>query len=288
MGNYIFVCDTDLYLKLRMGIVLSAKANLELHALEQEYLAELIRLIDLRGGSATIFRWEHFVDGIKGLMRGNTLPIISLDDVLGHDLGDLLHINSVVDISQQPYGRTTQPRIGYSGLEEQAKQLAAKYGNVEVSLFDDDVVTGNTILQSADLLRKYGITVNKVFTGGATAAGLDKLNSKGIEVIALSKEPILEFDEVRNFLCDGRVIDKSKLDLTFSAAADRIYSPIWDMLRERSYFSGSQLAIRKLSEEYIAKLQNLFRENDVGIEIVSLGEHYTYSLYCVRRQQAIP
>ena len=283
MADYVLVKDIPLFLKRGVGIRISPKLERELGALERGFASRLVKLINACGVSVRVLSSAEFIKGIKNLTSGSALPIISIDAVLGCGLGEVFQINNSITLSKEPYRRKPEPRFGCKPLEAQALELAKKYKGKSVALFDDDLWTGRSVLYCIRLFKKHKINVRRIYSCTATQKAIGSLSAKGIAVFPLFKRPVLSLDETRNFLCDGRAISKTHLHPPLNSYAGRLFSPVWDSLRNEPYFKVNQPDIRALSEEYISKLNELLKKHRKRTKVKKLGVQNSYTVYCIER-----
>jgi len=136
--------------------------------------------------------------GLKQLTSENNQPTISLDRVYvdrqNNNIVGFLDTTRSVDENLNETGLVSR---NSTDIDSQIQQLSKQYVGKSISLLDDVIFGGNTMLEVINKFQKQGVVVSRVIAGIAIQEGIDLLNTKQIEVVAL-----LTYKQVADEICE--------------------------------------------------------------------------------------
>ena len=131
--------------------------------------------------------------GIKSLVERTNLTPVSLDRVY-YKTKHQLNITRLVDERGLDVGLGS--RAGATNIKEQL-DLLANFNLDRIVLVDDVVFSGQQMIEVVDMFGGLGIQVPTICTSIAIKEGIERLQSKGIDVKSL-----FTFDEVIDEVCE--------------------------------------------------------------------------------------
>lgn len=166
----------------------------------QEMLQELKLVLKGSFNDVEIISESDLKSGLDDFIQTSASPVISLDrtyvDASQPNLLGFLDATRTVNTLLENTGLNSRDRD--ISLEKQIIQLAKMTKGKPVSLLDDVIFEGNTLLELIQLFRKKGVDVNQVYTGIAIQEGIDLLEANRVEV----KSVITPYEQVIDEVCE--------------------------------------------------------------------------------------
>lgn len=193
---YLVSADTNLLLKnwsVENGLMIPSS----------QYFKDLLEELKLTLGnsfdSVEIISESELKNGLNDLVAESELPVISLDrtylDASQPNLAGYLDVTRTMDENLQSLG--LRSRNEYDSIASQIAAFARQI-NGPISLLDDVVFDGNTMLSVIKEFRRQNIVVEKVLAGIVIENGQKLLQNNGIEVISVMPP----YPEVIDEICE--------------------------------------------------------------------------------------
>lgn len=212
MGNpYVISAELDL-----------ANANLE-QIVRQERIEGFRESLDanLRSiGKETVWvQSSTMQSGLENALRNTRLPVVSLDERYVTTADEYIGISRGVDEQLNDVGYVA--RVGYRPIQEQLGKISAL--GSEIIVADDVLFSGEMITWLADALEQRGVKIGGLVCGIAIQEGIEKLETKNIDVAAIET-----FDEVEDEICerDFAVVPGSGRRIESVAANALYFDPV--------------------------------------------------------------
>jgi len=153
----------------------SSKGNFELHLFDPDKLDSQVRL------------------------KSSGQPIVSLDPLMNHGVHEFGVSRGYFLGGTKDFGQVARP--GYGTLSDQSHGIATSVNGHQVSVAEEDIFSGGSVIASLNALLESGVTINKVIPG------IQIGKPKKLSDMGLSVDSVIEYQTT-----DGADIF-SKLDL---------------------------------------------------------------------------
>lgn len=161
---------------------------------------------------ADILKWAYFSKGNFELhlfdpdkldnqvrIKSSGQPIVSLDPLMNKGVHEFGVSRGYFMGGTKDFGQVARP--GYGTLSDQSHNIAANVNGHQVSVSEDDIFSGGSVIASLNALLESGVTIGKVIPG------IQIGKPKKLSEMGLSVDPVIEYQTT-----DGVDIF-SKLDL---------------------------------------------------------------------------
>lgn len=139
-------------------------------------------------------------EGMNQLVRESTYPVVSLDrtyvDESQPNLMGYLDATRTVNTNLQSTG--LKSRLRENSLMQQIYRLAQVADGRPITLIDDVIFEGKTLLEIIEKFRDQGVSIDQVLTGIAIQEGIDLLEANGISV----KTVVDPYEQVIDEICE--------------------------------------------------------------------------------------
>jgi hypothetical protein len=164
----------------------------------QEMLVDLKDKLRDSFDEVEIIPESELKEGINQLVREANYPVVSLDrtyiDEAQPNLMGYLDATRTVDTNLQ--GTGLKSRLRENSLSQQIYRLAQIADGKPITLIDDVIFEGKTLLEIIEKFRDQGVNIGKVLTGIAIQEGIDLLEANGISVATVVKPYKQVIDEI--------------------------------------------------------------------------------------------
>lgn len=137
--------------------------------------------------------------GLNGFVQNSSFPVVSLDRAYVNpkqaNLLKFLDVTRTVDSNLNSTGLAS--RLREVSIERQINMIAAQFSGQVLSLIDDVIFEGKTLLQLVFSLRKRGVTVDTIYSGITIKEGKELLEQNSVRV-----ESLLVYDQVVDEICE--------------------------------------------------------------------------------------
>jgi len=141
---------------------------------------------------------EYLRAGLRQLASENNQPTISLDRVYvdknDKNIVGFLDTTRSVNEKLENTGLVSRNEID---IDNQIKQLSKQNKGREITLLDDVIFGGNTMLEIVNKFREQNIRISRVIAGIAIQEGIDLLNKEQVQVI-----PLFTYGQVIDEICE--------------------------------------------------------------------------------------
>ena len=165
-----------------------------------EMLADLKEKLKDSFDDVEVIPEAELQEGMNRLVSESNLPVVSLDRTYVDDsqpnLLGYLDATRTVDTNLQ--GTGLKSRIRKNSLRQQIYRLAKVAGEKPITLIDDVIFEGKTLLEIIAQFRDLGVTIDSVLTGIAIQEGIDLLEANGVSV-----ETVVDpYEQVIDEICE--------------------------------------------------------------------------------------
>jgi hypothetical protein len=166
----------------------------------QEMLVDLKEKLRDSFDEIKVIPESELQEGMNQLVREAAFPVISLDrtyvDESQPNLMGYLDATRTVDTNLQSTG--LRSRLRENSLQQQIYRLAQGADGRTITLIDDVIFEGKTLLEIIEKFRDQGVNIDQVLTGIAIQEGIDLLEANGISV----KTVVDPYDQVIDEICE--------------------------------------------------------------------------------------
>ena len=153
----------------------------------QGMLRDLEKTLQKSFKSVEIIPEDFLRRGLNELIIRSPFPVVSLDRAYinpkQRNLLGFIDVTRTVDRNLNNTG--LQGRTLELSLERQINILAAKQAGRVISIVDDVIFEGQTMLQLVEKLRLKGVVVDSIYAGIAIQEGKELLEKNGVKVSSL-------------------------------------------------------------------------------------------------------
>lgn len=161
------------------------------HTLLEEYDRYFAKLAD-------IFKWAYSSKGNFELhlfdpdkldnqvrIKSSGQPIVSLDPLMNKDVHEFGVSRGYFMGGIKDFGQVARP--GYGTLSDQSHHIAANVNGHQVSVSEDDIFSGGSVIASLNALLDSRVTINKIIPG------IQIGKPKKLSDMGLSVDPVIEY-----------------------------------------------------------------------------------------------